>query len=496
MKVTLAFEKVDRVHADLMVVPFRAEGKNRAFDTLDRSLNRILSSLKNTENFTGQKDRTLIWQGELNGRAARIIAVGVGTKATADGWRLSIARSVRYASTHSLKKIALFVDSTGKRQQVREIRWTTEALQLGEYGFKKYKTKKQKSPSPKEGVVCLLNGIADEHDCAASLKEAKAAAAGVVLARDLVNEPANVLSPAELADRAKSLAEQKGLSCKVMGKQEVQRLGMNLLLSVAAGSSRPPRLIHMSYRPKTKTTAQNPVVVVGKGVTFDSGGLCIKPGKSMYEMKTDMAGAAAVLGIMSALKALAVKVPVHGIIPATDNAINGNATRPGDIFKTRMGKTVEILNTDAEGRLILADALSYACELKPRIIIDYATLTGACEVALGSFTAGLFAKKDQDASTYLKAAAETGELLWRLPLSRELETGIKSSVADITNTGPRWGGAITAALFLQHFTAKIPWMHLDIAGPARADKTTPICPKGGTGYGVLTALAYLRDLRP
>ncbi len=492
MKITFTSEKIDRIKPEIFIVPYRQKGANRAFDVVDQASKMLITQLRDSEGFKGQKDKTLVWQGELYGQTTRVMAVGVGEgPVSPETWRTAIARGVRYASAHSLKRLAVLLDSSGKLQQAQETGWTGEALLLGSYSFKKYKTKKQKSSSPKE-AVCLFTRVADERACLTALNDGKAAATSVAFARDLVNEPANILSPAELADRAKELAAPRGLSCKIFGKQEIQRMGMSLLLSVAAGSSRSPRLIHLSYQPKTK--AKRPVVLVGKGVTFDSGGLCIKPAKSMYEMKTDMAGAAAVLGIMSALKALKIRVPVHAFIPATDNAINGNATRPGDVFKARTGKTVEILNTDAEGRLILADALSYACELNPRVIIDYATLTGACEVALGSFRAGLFSKREEDANEYVKAAAAAGELLWRLPLATELEAGIKSPLADITNTGPRWGGAITAALFLQHFTAQIPWMHLDIAGPARADKSTPICPKGGTGYGVLTALAYLKGL--
>jgi leucyl aminopeptidase len=232
---------------------------------------------------------------------------------------------------------------------------------------------------------------------------------------------------------------------------------------------------------------------VGKGVTFDSGGLSIKIGKSMYDMKTDMAGAGVVLGVMSALPALKPEVEVHGIIPATDNAINGNATRPGDVFKSLSGKTVEVLNTDAEGRLILADALTYAERQKPDVIIDHATLTGACVVALGPHTAGVFSSKEATADAYLNAADNAGELVWRLPLAKDLKRDIRSDVADIKNIGGQYGGAITAALFLQNFVKKTPWVHVDIAGPARSDSGSAFCPKGATGFGVLTALRYLAE---
>jgi leucyl aminopeptidase len=458
---------------------------------LDTRTKRALSTLAGVERFKGQKDRTLIWQGSLFGGLTRVMTVGVGSAGTQPAeWRLSIARGIKYAGAHSLSRVSIIIDEEDARRQEEAVRWTTEALLSAVYRFKRYKSKRQTPAYPKEALIGVLGGAADDRALTKALKEAKAAQSGVSFARDLVNEPANILSPAELANRAENLAKQKGLAATILDKGDIEKMGMNLLMSVAAGSHRPPKLIHLSYQPKTEP--KRVIALVGKGVTFDSGGLCIKPPKSMYEMKTDMAGAAVVLGVMSALKALNIGVAVHGIIPATDNTIGGSATRPGDVFTARSGKTVEIFNTDAEGRLILGDALTYACELKPNVIIDFATLTGACEVALGSHRAGLFAKRDEDADAYLDAAQRAGELLWRLPLAVELESGIKSDIADITNTGPRWGGAITAALFLQHFTGKIPWMHMDIAGPARADKTTPICPKGGTGFGVLSALEYLR----
>ncbi len=493
MKITWTEEKIGRVDADLIAVPFRRDEKNPAFDALDRATRKALSAMAETEQFKGQEDRTLIWQGRFSGRLRKIMVLGVGAGETGpDRWRLAVAKSVRHASAHRLPSLAVFIDDLSDERQAKMVRWTAEAITLAVYRFKKYKTKTSLHVPPKAGLIGVFPAAHDGRACKKAITRGKAAAAGVVLARDLTNEPANVLSPRELADRARDMAERRGLECTILDEDAIRKKGMNLLLSVAAGSNREPCLIHLVYRPKKTPKAR--VAFVGKGVMFDSGGLCVKPGKSMYTMKTDMAGAGVVLGICSALRTFAPDVEVHGIIPATDNSIGSDATRPGDIVKSMDGLTVEILNTDAEGRLILADALTYAARLDPSAIIDHATLTGACLAALGSVRAGLFASTEVLSDQYLRAARRAGELLWRLPLSPELEKDIRSDVADIKNIGGQYGGAITAALFLKRFVKKTPWIHLDIAGPARAEKSTPLCPQGGSGFGVLTGLEYLLAL--
>ncbi len=493
MKITWTKKQINSQETELIVVPFRLGGENPAFEALNKGSRKALATLAEAEKFKGDKDHKLVWQGRFKGRFVRIMALGMGKGKIGPGtWRLAVAKSVQYASEHHLSSLAVYIDQPLAEQQIDGVRWTTEALILASYRFTKYKSKASNRTPPKHGVIGVHPTAKNDSKCRQAIKNAKAAANGVVLARDLVNEPANILSPVTLAEQAQAMAEQKGLECTVFDKQEIQRLGMNLLLAVAAGSEREPRLIHLIYRPRSKPVAS--VAFVGKGITFDSGGLCVKPAKSMYTMKTDMAGAGVVLGIMSALQSLKPNVLVHGIIPATDNGVSGNATRPGDVIKSLSGLTVEVLNTDAEGRLILADALTYAEKQKPDIIIDHATLTGACVVALGDLTAGIFSPTDNVVNQYLAAAKKVGELLWRLPLIKELKREIKSDVADIRNIGGRYGGAITAALFLRRFIKKTSWVHLDIAGPARSDKNTALCPKGGSGYGVLTALEYLLGL--
>jgi leucyl aminopeptidase len=496
MKLLFSPGKADVLKTGLLVIPVSAEGPNRAFDALDTKTAKELSARAEKENFKGGKDRTLIWEGSVKGGRLRIMAVGVGSGKSAEDWRWGLGRAIRFAVAHSITDITVLLDAPDESQLSRISGLTAEAVLLSNYQFNKYKSKAKRGAGIKQIIadVFPVRGISDNAIKAAerSFTMAKGRAEAVMLARDLVNEPANILSPAELAVRANGMAEQRGLECTILTEKDIKKQKMGLLMSVAEGSDRPPRFIHLVYRPRKRAVKR--AALVGKGITFDTGGLCLKPGKSMYDMKTDMAGAATVLGIMSALKSQGVRAEVHGIIPVADNGVNGSASRPGDVFKSLSGKTVEVLNTDAEGRLVLADAMTFACRLKPDIIVDYATLTGACEVALGSSCAGLFSNRDENAAAIETAAQAVGESLWRLPLLEDLEAGLKSDIADLKNIGGRFGGAVTAALFLQNFSEGLPWMHLDIAGPARLEKAKPYCPKGATGFGVLTGLAYLSSL--
>ena len=271
-------------------------------------------------------------------------------------------------------------------------------------------------------------------------------------------------------------------------------MGMGAFLGVAIGSEQPPKFVHMAYHPGRRPRKK--IAIIGKGITFDSGGLDLKPADGMLRMKNDMSGAAAVLAVMRALPALAPPVEVHAVIAATENMVSGKAQRPGDIVRAMNGVTIEIGNTDAEGRLTLADALAYAAtRIKPDEMVDLATLTGACVVALGPLCAGLLANNQSLADRVKSAADLVGERVWQLPMIDEYKEGLKSDVADINNVGPRGGGAITAGIFMKEFAGDVPWVHLDIAGPAFSDNDLPLGPKGGTGFGVRTLLAYLTDLR-
>jgi leucyl aminopeptidase len=300
-----------------------------------------------------------------------------------------------------------------------------------------------------------------------------------------VNEPPNVLNPEALAKIARGLAKQYRLKLKVLDKRQILAAGMNLHYAVGQGSENEPRFIHLTYSPKRP---KKRLVFVGKGLTFDSGGLCIKPAPGMGDMKTDMGGAAAVLGLMAAVAQLRPNVEVHGIVGAAENMPDGAAYRPADVFKALSGKTVEVINTDAEGRLVLADALAYAVKLQPDLIVDAATLTGAALVALGKTCSAYYATTDDLARQLDVAAKDAGESFWRLPLLGELAEQLKSDVADLKHTGDRYGGSILAALFLREFVGSCPWIHCDVAGPVYADRAKGFYPKGATGHPVLTFL--------
>jgi leucyl aminopeptidase len=358
---------------------------------------------------------------------------------------------------------------------------------LGFYSFDKYKKKDDKAKTFKTKLLLVgknPNGLS------AIASRAKILATAIARARDWVNEPGNQLPPKALAQQAKKLAKDYGMKAKVIQGQDLVKERMNLFLSVAYGSTKnPPAFIHLTYQPKTKSKRK--VFLVGKGVMFDTGGISLKGGASMMTMKMDMGGAAAVLATITALAELKADVEVHAIVAATENMPDGDATRPGDIVKGRNGTSVEILNTDAEGRLTLADALSYSVDKGATEIIDLATLTGACITALGEQTAALYSDHQDLCLGLLEASARGGEQLWHMPLNKKLKKKIKSPVADLKNIGGGGGGSITAALFLQEFVKDVPWAHLDIAGPAFGDDDSGHISKGGRGFGVGTLVEYL-----
>ena len=357
-----------------------------------------------------------------------------------------------------------------------------EGFLLGSYRYTEFKS----DPRPsKIQRIALLAADAAEVERGTAIGEA------TLLARDLINEPAHSLTPESLARRAQEIADVNGLGCTVLDEAEIEARGLNGVLAVGKGAANKPRFIEITYKP---ANASGHVALVGKGVTFDSGGLSLKPPASMETMKTDMSGAAAVLAAMSVVKKLGIATAITAYIPAVENMPGGNALRPGDVIKHYGGKTSEVLNTDAEGRLILADALALASEAKPDAMIDAATLTGSIQVALGGKIGGLFCNDDGLAAE-LEAASETaGEPLWRMPLFEDYRKQLDSEVADMKNVGTRYGGSIVAALFLKEFVAAdVPWAHLDIAGIARSESDDDRGPKGGTGAGTATLLSWLEN---
>ncbi|MEZ5176513.1 MAG: leucyl aminopeptidase [Acidimicrobiia bacterium] len=353
---------------------------------------------------------------------------------------------------------------------------------LGAYSFDEYKSE------PKARALARITLVGGD-DVTDELMHAKVVSEGVVLARDLVNRPAIDKAPAVLADIATGLADN--ITVTVHDEEAIAEAGFGGLIGVNRGADRPARMVVMEYRPQH---AAKTVAFVGKGIVFDSGGLSIKTAAGMETMKTDMAGAAAVFGAIRAIARMGLPVNVVGITPLTENLTGGSAQRPGDVLTAYNGKTIEVLNTDAEGRLVLADGLSLAAEMGPDLIVDIATLTGACKVALGPTIGGFLTDDEEAANTVAAAAQAAGEKLWRLPLESEYAALIESDVADMKNTGGRWGGTITAALLLREFTGEVPWVHLDVAGPARADKAEHYVSKGGSGFGVRTLVAIAEGL--
>jgi leucyl aminopeptidase len=373
----------------------------------------------------------------------------------------------------------------------------TEGALLGLYSLKKYKrTAGNDTPDNLRDLHILASEGNAQQDLANGIERGRILAEAVNMARDLINCPGNEVNPSYLAETAKTLAKRTSLHCKILHKQDMEKLAMGCLLGVAQGSEQPPVLIQLEHAPKGATGA--PIVLIGKGITFDSGGISIKPAASMEDMKMDMAGGAAVLGTMQALAQLNYPRRVIGLVPASENLPSGTAVKPGDILRAMSGKTVEVINTDAEGRLILADAISYAVQqFKPACIIDLATLTGAVVVALGNHATGMMGTDDAMMERLRAAGVRSAERVWQLPLFDEYSQQIKSDFADIKNVaGSRDAGSIIGGAFLKEFVGDTPWVHLDIAGTAWTRDGKSYMPKGATGVGIRLLVETLHDLEP
>jgi leucyl aminopeptidase len=427
--------------------------------------------------------------------ARRIFVVGLGKKKDFDLEKLrgAFSKAAQKIRKLNLKGFATSLNFEKVNQSLdRVAESVAEGVLLGLYQFTPYKTvDREKIKELKEFVIVEDNNDSFEV-VKSAVKRAESISDAVCFARDLVSTPGNEMTPIILAGSAGKIARKKNVKLKVLDVPEMEKLGMNALLGVAQGSSEPPKFIILEYSGGKK--GDKAIVLVGKGVTFDSGGISIKPSADMDKMKTDMAGSAAVLGAIKAASDLKIFLNVVGLIPATENLPGGRAYKPGDILRSLSGQTIEIKNTDAEGRLILADALAYAGRFKPEAIIDLATLTGACIIALGDNTIGMMGTDDKLKKRIGDAAEATGERLWELPLWEEYHELIESDVADLKNTGGRAGGAITAAAFLSKFVGDYPWVHLDIAGPSWLSKDKPYIPKGASGVGVRLLVQFMRNL--
>ena len=489
LKVTLGKSDVIGVKADLLAVPVFADrvlgpGAEQAVAALDTPLGPLLD----TGGFTGKADEVVVLPTLGRLPAATLVLVGLGErdKVDAETLRRAAAAVVRHAG--GARKAATTLAQALPDDPAAAARAVTEGAHLAAYRFDKYKAKSNGAMlTGRLQSLVVAPGDGKKADLTAAVSAGAARAAATNLARDLSNEPANNLHPADLAEAARRLAG-KNVTVKVKDEKALAREGFGGILGVGQGADNPPRLVEMTYRPEH---AKGRVVLVGKGITFDSGGLSLKPADSMGGMKTDMSGAAAIIGVMSVLADLGVEVTVTGYLASAENMPSGHAIRPGDVLTMKNGKTVEVLNTDAEGRLVMADALALGAAAKPDAIVDVATLTGACMVALGPRYAGLMSNDDALAAELLDAAADAGEPAWRLPLPDEYHKEVVSDIADLKNVGQRWGGALTAGLFLREFVDGRSWAHLDIAGPSRSDAEDGYLPKGSTGAAVRTLLSWL-----
>ncbi len=493
MQYSIKTASPETIKTDVLVVSIFEGGiLSESATAIDQATHNKLSALIKSGDINTKLGHCRVLFDIAGLKAPRLVVLGLGKAADLS---INTFKQALHGVAHCLLDIgahnatlSLLDVSVTPLSLTDKTRTAVEALGSAFYQFNEFKS----TPSTARQLTELFFLAANPSDVAAmekGLKIGQALVSGMNCARDLGNRPGNVLVPATLAEEAKKLAKvhSKRMKCKILDQADMQKLGMGALLAVAQGSVQPPKLIVLEYHNDDEQEA--PIALIGKGVTFDSGGISIKPSDGMDEMKYDMCGAASVLGTLTALAELEAKINVVAIIPAVENMPSGSAARPGDIVKTLSGQTVEILNTDAEGRLILCDALTYAAQFKPKAMIDIATLTGAIVVALGRHPHGLFANDDVVANALLAAGDKTGDRAWRMPVWEDYQSQLDSNFADMTNIGGREGGACTAAAFLARFTKDYRWAHLDIAATAwKSGKE-----KGATGRPVPLLLAFLLD---
>ncbi len=493
MKLSVQLTPPEQANVDVLVVFLHSDESTLRKDmkTLKTVFGSPILSPISSGDFKGKDKDTALVYSEKTGGPKRILLIGLGerNKAIHETFRRAAARAAKRCRDVKANTVGFVIP-----QMPRDLYGTAlavgEGALLGLYRFDKYITKPADERHVIEGISLLAGDRKTAAEGEKAFARASIVAQAAMFARDLSNAPGNEIYPETLAKAALESGKRSGFKVTVMEKAEIEKLAMGGIIGVSQGSSRPPRFIVMEHN----KTAKKTVVLVGKGVTFDTGGISIKPSANMAEMKMDMSGAAAVIGTMEAVAKLKFPVHVVGLVPAVENMPGGNSIRPGDILRHYNGKTSEVDNTDAEGRLILADALGYAGRYKPAAVIDVATLTGACVVALGHHATGMMGNDDA-LMAKLKAAGEaTYERVWELPLFDEYEKQIKSDVADVKNVGGRWAGAITAGWFLKKFIGDYPWVHLDIAGTAILEENGDYTRRGGSGVGVRLLAEFLSKL--
>ena len=487
MEIKVIVGDIAQIEADAIVVNIfeGVEQPGGATAAVDKALGGAISSLISRGEIKGKFGEITIVHTFGKVPAERVAIAGLGKRQDfgvdkVRGVTGEFCRALRKLNCHKIATI-LHGAGIGNIEPEASAEAIAEGALLGLYSFTRYK-------KPEYEDIAEMLIVVREKDKVPILEQAvhkgEVMAEATNLARDMVNEPANYMTPSQMAETAKEIARRYNLECQVFGREDMEAMGMGALLGVARGSNQAPKLIILSY--KGDKHSEKALGFLGKGITFDSGGISIKASEGMDEMKGDMAGAAAVMMALAAIAQLKPKINVTAIIPATENLPSGSALKPGDVLKAMNGKTIEVISTDAEGRLILADALSYAAKQGLSPLVDLATLTGACRVALGTLYSGLFGNDQDLVNKVLKAAKRTGEKMWQMPLPEEYKEQNKSEIANVKNAGNRYGGAITAALFLAEFIDNTPWVHLDIAGTALSTKDSGYIVKGATGVGVRT----------
>lgn len=467
---------------DVLILPF-SEGDPHPYGKLGPAIGKLVSRVWKRE-FYGKDQEVLLMHAPGEIKPVRLLFLGIGKKenVTPERIRRAGGRALTYLRDLGIQSPALsttFLSTLG--QSPADF---AEGGMLGLYRFDTYRSEKQDNKIT--GLTILSRPSAELNQ---RIRYVKTVASASAFARDLINTPANDMTPTDLARAALSL-RGKGISVKVLGKKELEKLGMGAYLAVSSGSKEPPKFIVLEYR----GTRKPPVVLIGKSITFDSGGISLKPSEGMEKMKYDMAGGAAVMGVLKA--AAELKLPVHlvGLLPATENLPGGAAAKPGDVVRSFSGKTIEIVNTDAEGRLALADALGYAKRFKPRAVVDIATLTGACAIALGGEAVAMMGNDRDLLDAFKKAGDDTYERVCEMPLYEEYKDYLKSDIADIKNVGGRMGSLMASAYFLYEFAEQTPWVHLDIAGTAWVEKDRPYIPKGASGIGLRLILNLIERI--
>ncbi len=502
MKVYLKREGIERHKTGCLVVgAFEGKKPEGLAKVIDKRLNGLIAKLFKDKDFEGKPNqiRLIYTQGKLP--AERVLLVGLGKEKdlTIEKLRQASGNSSKAVRDLGLKKFSTALAEvkikkvpdprlkhSGASYEVSKA--VTEGAILSLYDFTSYRTEKREEIKKIDEIALLVEK--EDKEIKKGLDDGVKISEAVYLARDMINHPANTATPTYLSEQAKKIAKKSGIRCKVLDRKDMERLKMGALLAVARGSDEPPKFIIMEYNGGKR--GEKPVLIAGKGLTFDSGGISIKPSEKMEEMKHDMAGGAAAICAIKAVADLKLPVNVVSLIPATENMPSGKADKPGDVVKAMSGKTIEVISTDAEGRMILADALTYGERYKPKAVIDLATLTGACIIALGYHATGLLGNDKNLIEAIKKAGEKSGERVWELPLWEEYEEQNKSDIADVKNVGGRGGGTITAAAFLKKFAGKYKWAHLDIAGTVWEYNGKPYIPKGAVGVGVRLLVEYLK----